>query len=130
MSRRVPGAGPVPRATAIDRHVGQRVREERLAAAMTQADLADLIDVTPQQIHKFERAENRITAGMLHKLAAALRVSIDSLFPAASDGAAPAEGKRQMLEMTRAFSAIRNPHNRKMAADMIRTLAAQEMTAP
>src|SRR6266480_3980330 len=53
------GPAPVRRSTGrtqdIDRHVGARVRERRIMLGLTQQQLADLIGVTYQQAHKYER---------------------------------------------------------------------------
>ncbi|HLY58110.1 MAG TPA: helix-turn-helix transcriptional regulator, partial [Stellaceae bacterium] len=47
----------------IDRHVGARIRERRIMLGLTQQQLADLIGVTYQQAHKYERGINRVSAG-------------------------------------------------------------------
>jgi DNA-binding XRE family transcriptional regulator len=49
----------------VDRHVGARVRERRIMLGLTQQQLADLIGVTYQQAHKYERGINRVSAGRL-----------------------------------------------------------------
>jgi DNA-binding XRE family transcriptional regulator len=49
----------------IDHHVGARVRERRIMLGLTQQQLADLIGVTYQQAHKYERGINRVSAGRL-----------------------------------------------------------------
>ena len=63
------GAPPTRRSTSrtqdVDRHVGARVRERRIMLGLTQQQLADLIGVTYQQAHKYERAINRVSAGRL-----------------------------------------------------------------
>src|SRR6476619_6230171 len=52
----------------VDRHVGARVREWRLALGLTQQQLAELVGITDQQAHKYEKGVNRISAGRLHQL--------------------------------------------------------------
>jgi DNA-binding XRE family transcriptional regulator len=63
------GPAPTRRSTGrtqdIDRHVGARVRERRIMLGLTQQQLADLIGVTYQQAHKYERGINRVSAGRL-----------------------------------------------------------------
>src|ERR1043166_315195 len=51
----------------VDRHVGARVRERRIMLGLTQQQLADLIGVTYQQAHKYERGINRVSAGRLRR---------------------------------------------------------------
>jgi transcriptional regulator with XRE-family HTH domain len=58
----------------VDRHVGARVREWRLALGLTQQQLAELVGITDQQAHKYEKGVNRISAGRLHRLGQALGV--------------------------------------------------------
>lgn len=64
------------RADAADHEVGRRVRTRRLEQQMSQTELADLCGVTFQQVQKYEKGTNRIGAGRLQKIAAALNVPI------------------------------------------------------
>jgi transcriptional regulator with XRE-family HTH domain len=75
--RRDPGR---PRAEDIDRHVGARVRERRIMLGLTQQAMAELIGVTYQQAHKYEKGINRIAAGRVHQIAQALGVEIGYFF--------------------------------------------------
>ena len=70
---------PRPRAQDIDRYVGARMRERRLMLGLTQQHLADLIGVTYQQAHKYEKGVNRIAAGRLSTIARALGVPLAAL---------------------------------------------------
>lgn len=60
----------------IDRHVGARMRVLRKLRAITQTQLAEALGVTFQQIQKYERGANRISAGRLFDLAQALETRI------------------------------------------------------
>src|SRR6516162_9227930 len=60
----------------IDRHVGARIRERRIMLGLTQQQLADLIGVTYQQAHKYERGINRVSAGRLFEVAQVLGVPV------------------------------------------------------
>ena len=64
------------RAQDVDRHVGARMRERRIMLGLTRQQMADLIGITYQQLHKYEAGANRITAGRLHALAEALGVEV------------------------------------------------------
>src|SRR5580698_11610968 len=64
----------------IDRHVGARVRERRIMLGLTQQQLADLIGVTYQQAHKYERGINRVSAGRLFEVAQVLGVPVSYFF--------------------------------------------------
>jgi DNA-binding XRE family transcriptional regulator len=44
----------------VDRHVGARMRARRIMLGLTQQQLADLIEVTYQQAHKYEKGINRL----------------------------------------------------------------------
>jgi len=65
---------------AMDHHVAGRICTRRVVLHMTRERLADLIGVTPQQAHKYERAKNRITASRLYRIAEALEVGIEYFF--------------------------------------------------
>src|SRR5215218_765927 len=71
---------PRPRAQDIDRYVGARMRERRIMLGLTQQQLADLIGVTYQQAHKYEKGINRIAAGRLSSIARTLGVDVNWFF--------------------------------------------------
>jgi transcriptional regulator with XRE-family HTH domain len=85
-------AGPDP----VDIHVGRRVRGRRRAMGVTQAELADGLGVTFQQVQKYERGHNRISASTLCRIAWRLQAQIGYFFeglpgPAGARGAEPAD---------------------------------------
>jgi transcriptional regulator with XRE-family HTH domain len=65
----------------VDAHVGQRIRQERLLAGLSQSELADQIGVRFQQMQKYESAANRISASRLWLVARYLGIPVFSLFP-------------------------------------------------
>ena len=79
-------ATPAPH--RVDVHVGARVRILRRASGMSQEALADRLGLTFQQVQKYERGANRISASKLFEIAAALNVPVSSFF----------EGLRQVDE--------------------------------
>ena len=64
----------------IDRHVGTRIKARRLIRGMTQEDLAKAVSLSFQQVQKYERGANRVSAGRLYELARALSVPIQYFF--------------------------------------------------
>src|SRR6476619_355800 len=99
-------AMPTPRVQDDDRHVGDRIRERRIMLGLTQQQMADLIGVTYQQAHKYERGINRIAGGRLYTIAQALGVEVAFFFEGigASAGAGkPTAQQRLLLELTRNF---------------------------
>jgi len=65
---------------AIDDHVGARIRERRIMLGLTQQQLAEMIGVTYQQAHKYERGINRVSAGRLFEIARALSAPISYFY--------------------------------------------------
>jgi transcriptional regulator with XRE-family HTH domain len=68
------------RAQDTDRHVGARMRERRMMLGLTQHQMAEVIGVTYQQAHKYEKGINRIAAGRLYHIARALGVEVGYFF--------------------------------------------------
>ncbi|MEI6985204.1 MAG: helix-turn-helix transcriptional regulator [Rhodospirillaceae bacterium] len=64
----------------VDVLVGQRLRELRMLAGLSQGDLAGSIGLTFQQLQKYEKGVNRISASKLYMLSQHLNVSISALF--------------------------------------------------
>ena len=67
-------------ANKVDRHIGLRLRSRRLALQMTQTDLADALGVTFQQVQKYEKGSNRISASTLKEMAETLKVPVAYFF--------------------------------------------------
>jgi transcriptional regulator with XRE-family HTH domain len=84
------------RANHIDRHVGARIRMRRLMLHMSQSRLAEALLITFQQVQKYEKGTNRVSASKLAQIAAFLDVPIGFFFEAlpgpagtSKDAAAP-----------------------------------------
>ncbi|MEM9738771.1 MAG: helix-turn-helix transcriptional regulator [Pseudomonadota bacterium] len=69
----------------IDRIVGQRVRWRRRELKLTQEKLGDLLDLTFQQVQKYEKGVNRISAGRLYEVASVLDVPVTYFYDGADD---------------------------------------------
>jgi transcriptional regulator with XRE-family HTH domain len=117
----------IARTQDIDRHVGARVRERRIMLGLTQQQLADLIGVTYQQAHKYERAINRISAGRLFEIAQVLGVPVSYFFAGlAQDGDRSATPRERMcLELARNFAQIPNERHQEALSQLARVLAAE-----
>jgi transcriptional regulator with XRE-family HTH domain len=68
------------RASAVDRYIGSRMRDQRLALNMSQAQLGRELGVSFQQIQKYEKGVNRVSAARLYSICKALNVSLSSMF--------------------------------------------------
>jgi transcriptional regulator with XRE-family HTH domain len=112
----------------IDHHVGARIRERRIMLGLTQQQIAEMIGVTYQQAHKYERGINRISAGRLFEIARVLGVPITYLFEGV-DGyeevAAHPPRERMCLELARNFSQIANERHQEALSQLARVLATQ-----
>ena len=113
----------------VDAHIGQRVIQRRWMVGMTQKQLGDRIGVGFQQIHKFETGRNRISAGGMWDIAAAMEVPV-SFFYEGLDGKLPDTGEargdiltdKEAFELVRTYYAI--PKNqRRHLFDLARVLA-------
>ena len=75
--------GPDP----VDVHVGARMRELRKSQGVSQTDLGSAIGVTFQQIQKYEKGTNRVSASMLYAIARRLAVPLTAFFEGLPDPA-------------------------------------------
>ena len=115
------------RAKEVDRFVGGRIRERRIMMGLTQQEMAELIGVTYQQAHKYERGINRVSAGRLFDIAQALGVPVSHFFDGLEDGAELESTPRQRmcLELARNFSQISNQRHQEALSFMARALTAR-----
>jgi transcriptional regulator with XRE-family HTH domain len=113
------------RAEDIDRHVGGRMRERRIMLGLTQQVMAELIGVTYQQAHKYEKGINRIAAGRLHQIARALGVDVGYFFEGVETERdfRPNPQQRMLLELARNFVAM--PSRKHQEAICTLALAGQ-----
>ena len=115
------------RAKDVDRHVGLMIRERRILLGLSQQQLAEMIGVTYQQAHKYERGINRISAGRLYEIAQGLGVSIGYFFEGAETNPAATLSPRQRmcLEVARNFSNMSNENHQEALSRLARVLADQ-----
>ena len=120
-------AGPGrSRAQDIDRHVGARMRERRIMLGLTQQQMAELIGVTYQQAHKYEKGINRIAAGRLYTIAHALGVDVTFFFEG-MDGDRefkPTPQQRMLLELARNFISLPSRKHQEALCSLARALAS------
>ena len=79
-ARQADGAKHSRSSAAIDAHVGGRVRLRRMLLAMTQEGLGARLGVTFQQVQKYEKGVNRISASSLFRLSQELGVPVQYFF--------------------------------------------------
>jgi transcriptional regulator with XRE-family HTH domain len=118
----------VSRATDADRFVGLRVRERRIMLGLSQQQMADMIGVTYQQTHKYERGINRISAGRLFDIAKVLKVPVNFFYEGLEGGGNNEEltaRQRMCLELARNFSRITDQRHQEALSHLARALVAQ-----
>src|SRR5580698_3474137 len=69
----------------IDLHVGARIRLRRRMQGVSQEKLADALGLTFQQVQKYERGANRVSASKLYEIAAALHAPVSYFFDGLAD---------------------------------------------
>ncbi len=122
----------------IDLHVGNRVRARRKSLNISQTELATGLGLTFQQVQKYERGLNRISASKLFEISRALKAPIAFFFEgydgpavgeapettsseqAVSQFLATAEG----LELAECFTRLPSPGLRRSLLDLARAMTA------
>lgn len=64
----------------VDQHVGRAIRELRRRQNVSQEKLAEILGLTFQQVQKYEKGSNRVSASKLFEVSQALGVGIDHFF--------------------------------------------------
>ena len=77
-------------ANEVDRHVGSRIRMRRMMLGMSQEKLGEALGVTFQQVQKYEKGSNRVSATRLRQIAETQGVGLDFFYEGLSSGEAPA----------------------------------------
>ena len=79
------------RAGAEDVEIGRKIRALRLERGLSQSGLADGIGLTFQQVQKYEKGTNRVSAGRLQKIAEMLNTPVMFFY-----GGMGAQAKKRM----------------------------------
>ncbi|OZG31419.1 helix-turn-helix domain-containing protein [Rickettsia endosymbiont of Culicoides newsteadi] len=110
----------------IDKLIGQKIYSLRLAKGLSRQQLAKTIDVTLQQLQKYETGFNRISIGRLILIAKALEKNIDYFYEGLEDikNIEPIQTQHQRLciEVSRNFMKICNPSYQQAINALIHSL--------
>lgn len=113
------------------RNLGQSIRLTRTALGKSQTDVAEHIDVTFQQLQKYEKGINRIPVQELMKLAAYLEAPLSHFF--GENDATPAPALQLFTEQSRGeefqmilkhWAAINDARTRAAILDFVKAMAA------
>ena len=115
------------RVTDTDRFVGSRIRERRVMLGLSQQQMAEMIGVTYQQAHKYERGINRIFAGRLFEISQVLGVSVGIFYEGLErdSGEELKYRQRMRLEVARNFTQIDNKIHQEALSHLARALAVK-----
>ena len=128
----------------VDLHVGLRIRLRRRELGVSQERLAESIGLTFQQVQKYERAANRVSASKLWEMARALKTSIAYFFEGLGDpgrndpepeGPPPGHAfllTPEGLELAGVFPKIKKARVRRRILDLVRAMVEEDEqdTAP
>ena len=109
---RNPAAPSTKVASEVDRQIGEVVRTRREKKGLTQAQLGKAIGVTFQQVQKYERGVNRISAATLLSCADALECSVADLY-SDSDPQGTSASERAILKL---WQQLREPERDAVVA--------------
>lgn len=126
----------------IDKHVGSRVRMRRMMLSMSQEKLGDALDLTFQQVQKYEKGTNRIGASRLQQIGAILQVPVSFFFEGApvttgqvpegfADAPSPAYISDYLatsdgLALTKAFMRVKSSKLRRKIVDLVEQIASDK----
>jgi transcriptional regulator with XRE-family HTH domain len=131
--------GPTKRKPdSVDRHVGSRLRMRRMMLNFSQEKLAGALGLTFQQVQKYEKGTNRISASRLQQAANLLQVSVPFFFEVAPEGTGthqPDKGAPSPIDvdefvsswiglrLIKAFMRIEQAEVRRRIVDLVQAIA-------
>lgn len=125
-------------ANPIDVHVGKRIRVRRTILGMSQETLADALGITFQQVQKYEKGINRVSASRLYEIGQVLGTPTSFFYDEYGSAEAVqtygfAEDEsgfesedlksRESMTLLKAYYQITDPKVRKKAVDLIKSLS-------
>lgn len=111
----------------IDQHIGSRLRLRRTLLGMTQEQLASALEISYQQVQKYETGANRISASRLHEIGQMLQTDVSYFFEGLAEDAMgqelPHGGRNRIaIDLVRNFLEITNEDQRAALATLVKTL--------
>jgi transcriptional regulator with XRE-family HTH domain len=115
-------------ARRVDAYVGGRIRERRTEMGLTQENLATALQISYQQVQKYEAGTNRVSAGRLFEIARKLEVDVayfyEGLDPSLEVEPLDHGGKsRAVIELVQNFGEISDPELRAAINGLVKSLA-------
>jgi len=127
----------------IDIHVGARLRMRRVLQGMSQENLGERLDLTFQQVQKYEKGANRVSASRLYQIGEILKVPVEFFFDGlpdpstlgTSDGLAEAAPEAPLMDflssaegiqLNKVFAEIRGSEVRRKLIELARAIVAQQ----
>ncbi len=114
----------------VDLLLGEKIYSLRLAKGLSRQQLAEMLDITHQQLQKYEKGVNRISIGRLILVAKALDTEIDYFFQGIDDvsNVTPplTQHQRMCIEVSRNFMKILNAAHQKAVNSLIHSLVKEQ----
>lgn len=111
----------------IDKHIGKKIYNLRLAQGMSRQELGEKIGVTHQQCQKYEKGTNRVSAGRLALIAKVLNKDISYFYEDINQKptAMNTHHQRMCMEVARNFMKIKNSVYQDAVNTLVKTLAEE-----
>ena len=128
----------------INLNIGEKIRTRRKELGINQTDLGSKIDVTFQQVQKYEKGQNKISASKLYDLSRKMEVPISYFFERANNNLSIAENamneesaefihksneeskSRETITLVKLYNNISNHSTRKKLLSFLKTLNEEE----
>ncbi len=128
------------KADNVDKLVSRRLKMRRVMLGMSQQDIGKAVDVSIQQVQKYEKATNRISSGKLFTIAKFLKVPITYFYEHSDESSiitnvfaeddvkyeaedANAVTEKEIVNLIKAFSEIKSLQSRKKITELVKTMS-------
>jgi transcriptional regulator with XRE-family HTH domain len=120
---------------ATDGHVGRRIRMRRLLLHMSQEKLAGKLGVTFQQVQKYEKGTNRVSASRLQEVSQVLQVPVQFFFDGLPEVKTTGKGRDDasdtfasdfLATSAKAFAKIKNRALRRLIVQLTKEIASSD----
>ncbi|KJV57268.1 helix-turn-helix family protein [Orientia chuto str. Dubai] len=130
------------KADSVDLYVSKRLKMRRIMLGLSQKNLAEAVDVSIQQIQKYEKSTNRISSGKLYSFANLLQVPVNYFFEKISSYTEPRDNintsifaedqeifqlgdtvpEKELINLIKAFNEVKDLQIRKKIIDLVKSL--------
>jgi transcriptional regulator with XRE-family HTH domain len=109
--------------SSIDQLIGARIRKRRMMLGLSQRQFAELLGVASQQVYKYERGINRLSAGQIYEIAQGSGTPVEYFFEGLVTKLQLLPRQRMLLDVMLSLGEVQDKGQKAAIGQLVRALS-------